>query len=160
VWIVPLHAGCQRILIAINADLGVQTGALLTAALVNVIYGFLFVGWFVASPPVHPIDLLAGGLFIAVTVNAMAFFYFQFVNVALTSIHMSVLLRIFWAGELPKELLLTDYGDRQMVSERVCRLAQLRQIELQDGMVHLRSHIMLILAAPIYLWRRVLGWSR
>lgn len=157
-WMMPLHAACQRVLTAIKPDFGVQAGALFTACVVNIIYVLVLVAWFWILPTPAAIDGVAGGLFVALAVNGMAFFYFQFVNMSLTSIHMSVLFRVFWAGELSKDRLLSEYNDRHMVSERLHRLAQLKQVELGDGLVHLRSRTMIFLAVPIYLWRRILGF--
>ena len=158
-WMIPVHAGCQRVLTAIRPDLGVQVGALVAAGVVNVIYAVVLAAWLAAFRPVTRADILGDIAFVAISVNAMAFFYFQFLNMSLTSIHMSVLFRVFWAGSLPRDRLLSQYDERHMVEERLRRLAQLKQVEVRDGAVHLVSRTMIILAIPIYLWRRLLGLS-
>lgn len=159
-WMVPFHAGCQRLLTTTRPDFNVQASALLTAGVVNVVYGVVLAVWVVLSLPRTGLDAICGILFVALAVNAMAFFYFQFLNMSLTSIHMSILLRVFWAGEISKAQLVTKYSDQQMVEERLRRLSQLKQIEVRDGLVRLRSSTMIVLAVPIYVWRRILGFSR
>jgi hypothetical protein len=158
-WMVPLHGASQRLLNVFKPQMGVQAGALVAIAAVNVAYA-LFVLWCAMHGAQRSaLDTLAGVVFVGLAVNAMAFFYFQCVNVALTSIHMSVLLRIFWVGALSQDILLSDYSDEHMVRERIGRLLQLKQIEVGGDMVRLRSKIMVFAASPIYLWRRLLGIS-
>lgn len=158
-WMVPLHAASQRLLNVFKPHMGVQTGALVAIAAVNVGYVLVVLWWAVHGGERGALDTLAGVVFVGLAVNAMAFFYFQCVNVALTSIHMSVLLRIFWAGALSQHILLSDYNDRHMVWERIGRLLQLKQIEVGGDLVRLRSRLMVFAASPIYLWRHLLGFS-
>jgi hypothetical protein len=160
-WIFPVHVSCQRLLAAFKPDIGVQASALVAAAVVNVIYAAFLLAWFlVGLQDGNSADAVAAVLFVMLAVNAMAFFYFQFVNMALTSIHMAVLFRVYWLGELSQEALMSQYDDRLMVAERLRRLVQLRQVELRDGVMHLRSNVMVVLATPVFLWRRILGWTR
>jgi len=156
---VPLHAASQRLLNLCKPHLGVQAGALLAIAAVNAGYTLAAFCWAVNGGGRSALDTLAGVVFAGLAVNAMAFFYFQCVNVALTSIHMSVLLRIFWAGALSQDVLLSDYNDQHMVGERIGRLLQLKQIEVKGDVVRLRSRVMVLAASPIYLWRDLLGFS-
>jgi hypothetical protein len=155
---VPLHAASQRLLNAFKPDIGVQAGALLAIAAVDVGYALVILWWVVHSGQRGALDILPDVAYVGLAVNGMAFFYFQCVNVALTSIHMSVLLRIFWSGSLSQDILLSDYNDQHMVRERIGRLLQLKQIEVEGGAVRLRSRIMVFAASPIYLWRRLLGF--
>jgi hypothetical protein len=159
-WMIPLHAICQRVFNAVSPGFGVQPGALLTTALVDVLYAMGLLLWVSALWPHHDkMDVVAGWLFVAMAVNAMAFFYFQFVNVALTSIHMAVLLRILWAGRLSQDSLLAEYNQEHMVQERLRRLTQLRQIDVRGERVHLRSRALLLMSTPVYFWRHFLGLS-
>ena len=154
-WMVPVHALSQRALRALKPNISVQVGALVTAAAVNVLYAI----WLTGSEilPRDGPDLAAGCLVVAISVNAMAFFYFQLVNVALTSIHMAVLLRVYWAGRLPELELSAQYDKAHMVSERIGRLVQLGQIETAGEFIHLRSRTLIFLSAPVYLWRHLLA---
>jgi hypothetical protein len=155
----PLHIGCHRLLSTIKPDAGVQVSALIAAGVVDAIYGVFLTAWLLAGPAYHDgVDAIAAVLFVALAANAMAFFYFQFVNMTLTSIHMTVLFRIYWTGKLSLDALVAQYNDRLMVTERLQRLAQLKQIEVRDGVVYLQSQIMVTLAMPVFLWRRLLGW--
>ena len=132
---------------------------MITAGVVNVIYGVLLIAWFfTGQSDSNGVDAVAGAVFVILAANAMAFFYFQFINLALTSIHMSVLFRVYWTGKLSQDVLVSQYNDQLMIAERLRRLVQLKQIELRDGMAHLRSHAMVCLTTPVFLWRRVLGW--
>lgn len=158
-WMVPLHAGGQRLLNAFKPEMGVQAGALVAIAAVNAAYALVVLGWVLHGGAPGVLDVLAGAAFVGLAVNAMAFFYFQCVNVALTSIHMSVLLRVYWAGALSQDVLLSDYNDQHMVRERIARLLQLKQIDVVGGIVRLRSRTMVFAASPIYLWRYLLGCS-
>jgi hypothetical protein len=71
-----------------------------------------------------------------------------------------VFFSVYWTGALSQDALVAQYNDRLMVAERLRRLVQLKQIELRDGVVHLRSNVMVVLAMPVFLWRRILGWPR
>ena len=155
-WMVPLHAVCQRLLQGFRRDFSVQVSALVAVVLVDLIY----VAALTFGRDILAADLpnrIAGWAFVAIAVNAMAFFYFQLVNVALTSIHMAVLLRINWAGCLSRQALMARYGREHMVDERIRRLVQLGQLERDGEVVRLRSRTLAVLSAPIYLWRRMLG---
>jgi hypothetical protein len=158
-WMVPLHAASQRFLNLCNPHLGVQAGALLAIAAVNAGYTLAAFCWAVNGGERSALDTLAGVVFVGLAVNAMAFFYFKFFNLAHTTIHMSVLLRIFWAGALSQDVLLSDYNEQHMVRERLGRLLQLKQIDVESGVVRLRSRILVFTASPIYLWRHLLGFS-
>lgn len=155
-WMIPLQVICQRALQAVKRDFSVQIGALITVVLVNFIYMGVLIYWPELFLSDH-LERFAGWLFVAISVNAMAFFYIQIVNISTTSIHMAALLRIYWAGSISQAELLAQYGRKRMVDERVRRLAQLGQIETDGEVIWLRSRILLFLSAPVYLWRRILG---
>lgn len=155
-WMIPLHGLCQRIFEVIKPDFGAQAGALATTALVDGVYAVVLIRGSSVFWPVGGVDVPAGLVFVFMAVNAMAFFYFQLVNVALTSIHMGVLLRIYWADGLSEEALMQQYDKSHMVTERLRRLTQLGQIEVRGDTVRLRSRILIRMSAPIYFWRRLL----
>jgi hypothetical protein len=156
IWMIPLHGLCQRMFEVLKPDLGAQAGALGTTVLVDCGYAIVLIRGSSVFWPAGGIDVPAGFALVFLAANAMAFFYFQLVNVALTSIHMGVLLRIYWADGLPEEALMRQYDKSHMVGERLRRLTQLGQIEVRGETVHLRSRILILLSAPIYFWRRLL----
>jgi hypothetical protein len=159
VWMIPLHVICHRLLGTVHLQPSVQVSALIAAVMANALYVTLLFSLSSIFWPTSGSDVIAGVVFVALTVNAMALFYFQLVNVALTSIHMAVLLRISWAGTLPLDKLLSGYDREYMLGERIQRLVQLRQVTFDGKAVRLRSHTLIALSAPIYLWRRILGLS-
>ena len=158
-WMIPLHVICHRLLGTLHLQPSVQVSALVTAMIANALYGTLLFSLSSTFWSTSGIDVIAGVVFVGVTVNAMALFYFQLVNVALTSIHMAVLLRISWAGTLPLDKLLSGYDREYMLGERIQRLVQLHQMTFDGRTLRLRSHALIALSAPIYLWRRILQLS-
>lgn len=155
-WMIPFHAAVQRLLAMIGLRVGVQLGGLVSAAAANLLLAAVVFRWSHELLRDDPVDAAAGLVLMFMALNAMSFFYFQLINVALTSIHIAVVLRIYWSGGLSEQGLLNEYNSDQMLTERLDRLSQLGQIKEQGGIVELRSRVFLVLCQPIYLWRRIL----
>ena len=155
-WMIPFHAAVQRLLAAIGLRVGVQLGGIVSAAAANLLLAVVVFRWSHELLRDDALDAAAGLVLMFMALNAMSFFYFQLINVALTSIHIAVVLRIYWSDGLSEQGLLNEYSSDQMLTERLDRLSQLGQIKEHDGIVELRSRIFLVLCQPIYLWRRIL----
>ena len=87
----------------------------------------------------------------------MGILYLDVVNVAETSLHMHLLLRIAWGERLSLDALVEQYSPARIVAERLDRLTALGQIRREGEGYHVADRTALRLAGVIDLWRRVIG---
>lgn len=95
--------------------------------------------------------------YVAGVTVAMGILYLDVVNVAETSLHMHLLLRIAWGERLSLESLVEQYSPSRIVAERLDRLTALGQIRREGDGYHVADRTALRLAAVIDVWRRAIG---
>jgi hypothetical protein len=96
-------------------------------------------------------------LYTAAVTVAMGILYLDVVNVAETSLHMHLLLRVAWGERLTIASLLEQYSPDRIVAERLDRLTALGQIRREDGRFFVANRTTLRLSRLIDAWRRVIG---
>ena len=156
-WLAFLHPLLALLLRQFNWDRGPQFNAIMAMLAMNVI-------WLILALPLATIanvDSFCAFLFyILFTLNGMNVFYFQCINISLTSLHMNILMTVAKAGTITRDALLAQYNDQHMVETRLKRLTALGQIEFTDASqqtVRLKSWLFIILSSPLYVWRWALG---
>ena len=110
---------------------------------------------------------LRGGMSIAEVIGQLAYvaaagaalgvLYLDIVNIAETSLHMHLLLRVAWAISVPRDVLVREYGPDQMVESRLERLTGLGQVVERDGGFYVGDRSVLRFARVIDAWKTVLG---
>jgi hypothetical protein len=124
--------GCGGVLLAAVAVLGWQNGLPLGSVACQLLYS-------------------------AAVTAATGILYVDVVNVAETSLHMHLMLRMAW-GERPSlALLLEQYSPDRIVAERLDRLTALGQIRREGDRYFVADRTTLRLARAIDVWRRVIG---
>lgn len=156
-WLAFLHPLLAFVLRKFGKDRGPQFNAILSMLTLNVI-------WLALSPVLAEIvqvdNYWAFLFYLLFTLNGMNVFYFQCINLSLTSLHMNILVTVAKAGTISRSNLLAQYNDQHMIETRLKRLVNLGQIEFvgaaqQD--VKLKSWLFIILSSPLYAWRWALG---
>jgi hypothetical protein len=95
--------------------------------------------------------------YVAAAGAALGVLYLDIVNIAETSLHMHLLLRVAWAISVPREELVREYGPDQMVQSRLGRLKALGQVVERDGGLYVSDRSVLRFARVIDAWKAVLG---
>ena len=139
-----------------SADLGlirVQAVLVLTACV-----GLHVVWWRLDTPVTFHqwLPRLVLVFFAAGAGAAMAILYLDVVNIAETSLHMHMLLRVAWGETTFLPALIEQYSPEHMVEERLQRLTGLGQVRREGDGFFVRDHSVLRIAAGIDIWKRVL----
>lgn len=95
-------------------------------------------------------------IYVGVAGAAIAILYLDVVNVAETSLHMHVLLRVAWGEKLTLDALVEQYSARHMIEERLTRLTGIGQA-VQDGeRYYIKDRSVLAFSRILDFWKRLL----
>lgn len=130
-----------------SALVGILVSMVTAAALVGI------AGWSAGAPASLVIAQLA---YLAGASAAMAILYLDVVNIAETSLHMHMLLRVAWGETTSLPALIEQYSPEHMVEERLQRLTGLGQVRREGDGFFVRDHSVLRIAAGLDIWKRVL----
>ncbi len=151
-----LHSALSFAARSAGYRVGAQLVAIYLLFLQNILF-FAFIYLEIANvfEATTEIWLLNGLLFI--NINSMWFVYFQvFVNMILTSIHVQLLLQVFWGDSGDLRSMQESYHPAKMVDGRLDRLRKLHQISIENDIVVLKVPYLLWAARPLFWWRRLL----
>ncbi len=142
-----LRASGRRPTAHASALVGIVVSMVAAAAVVG------FTGWWVGAAASLVIAQLA---YLAGAGAAMAILYLDAVNIAETSLHMHMLLRVAWGETTSLPALIEQYSPEHMVEERLQRLIGLGQVRREGAGFFVRDHSVLRIAAGLDIWKRVL----
>jgi hypothetical protein len=155
--LVLFHGVLARLLKLVGVDLGPQLMAIMIVLLLNAGIVILIIAHGDAVWSENGAYRLCDVGYVALTVNAMWFVYFQvFVNLSLTSLHARLMLEAFWNDSLELRSLAREYDSGALLSTRLNRLRKLRQITIEADMISLDWPYLLWLSYPLYWWRRLI----
>jgi hypothetical protein len=102
-------------------------------------------------------DAVATWIMSVVTYLALAFGYWGFLNLNITSLRIRILREILSGRDgLPRAALVAGYTDQEFLHRRLERLAAGRQVSYANGRYRLESHTLLFLARFLTLLRIIL----
>ena len=155
--LVLFHGVLARLLKLVGVDLGPQLMAIMIVLLLNAGIVILIIAHGDAVWSENGAYRLCDVGYVALTVNAMWFVYFQvFVNLSLTSLHARLMLEALWNGSLELRSLAREYDSQVLLSTRLNRLRKLRQITIEADMISLDWPYLLWLSYPLCWWRRLI----
>src|SRR6266540_854551 len=91
-------------------------------------------------------DVVAQLIYVACAGAAFAILYLDAVNIAETSLHMHLLLRVTWGERRSLQRLIEQYSADHIVEERLQRLTALGQVRHESERYYLRDQSVLRLA--------------
>ncbi len=117
--------------------------------------------WALAGMGVAMADWLAFLAFNGVTYLALAYGYYNFVQLNITSLRIRILQELLAAEHsLRVDELLEQYGARELVEKRIARLTAGNLIVLKDGRFYGRSSPLLLVARGIHFMKLVVLGKR
>lgn len=103
-------------------------------------------------------ELFVTGLYAFIIYHALAYTYFHSFNMGETARRIKILYEINHAGILSKEALSINYGASEILSVRLKRLVDMKQLG-RNGYYYVLTGRLLYFAALIVLaWSRLLGF--
>lgn len=154
--LVIVNATLNRLALGGSAPLSPHVSPFMTAAVVNVVVLPVFVIraiWLGGDL----IDTICGSLALLTWLNCLAFLNWFWFTVTDVSMHVHLLVEIHQRGAVSPEALLRIYNKSAILSARLPRLLELKQLRLQDGRLYVQSSAVLLGAQVLVLLRRILG---
>lgn len=102
-----------------------------------------------------PLELAVVLAFVAATSGALAFGYWGFVNLNVTSIRIRLVKELDARGQVGRAELQARYDPRQLAQVRVERLLRYGQLVLEDGQLRLRGRALLAVALGVEALKHV-----
>lgn len=129
----------------------------LTAIALGHIPVFLAAWFFSLSVMAESKNIITAIAYSIVVYECLAYSYFHVFNMSETARRIKILLEIYKSKGLKPSGLSVTYNSEEMLSNRLKRLVDMRQVRAADGRYFLNSKVLYHAAVLISLWGRLLG---
>ncbi len=108
--------------------------------------------------PLPIIEVIITGFYAFIVYNALAYTYFHLFNMSETARRIKILYEIDSAGSLSKEAIPRSYGISEMLSVRLKRLVNMKQLGCKGNCYILAGRLLYFAALIVLAWSRLLGF--
>lgn len=120
-----------------------------------VIYVFSLPGYYLWRTP---LEAFACFMFVFLTLMGFAYAYFATFAISEVSLHMHIILMIYFSKSLSMDAIKKQYSKDYMLTERLQRLIELGQIEERDNRFYLSGNLLLVGSRIFDVWKMLLGF--
>ena len=145
-----LHMAAVRVIKMLNVNISNQRSLILTEVLFN--FPLLVIIYLINKTLV---SLIYG----FIVYNSLGYSYFHFFNMSETARRIRILMEIRREKSVSSKAVMENYNCDLVISNRLKRLVELRQIKLQDNKYVLCGKLLLACAVLIFLMRKLLGFE-